>query len=310
MNRTNPIPLPTCITLLGDLHRDKPVPTGKLKFRGVDGHDVYNITAPFEIDGEKIVAGRVERRDVELSEIVFFVERDGAWAPRTGTPRLPGLQDPCVTFVNDEVVIGGVRFPIELPNGEKIWRMEFYRGRELGTLTPFLQGPEKMKDIRLKQLHDGRIAVLTRPQGGKGGRGQIGFFIADRLDRITADAIQAAPLFTGMFRAEEWGGANEAHLLPDGRLGVLGHMAYFDEREHRHYYPMAFTVDPKTGHASAPRIIARRDDFPSGPAKRPDLVDVIFSGGLVRHTDGTATLYAGLSDAEAGWLRLLDPFQT
>jgi len=42
-------------------------------------------------------------------------------------------------------------------------------------------------------------------------------------------------------------------------------------------------------------------------AERPDLVDVIFSGGLLRHWDGTATLFAGISDAEAAFLHMPDP---
>jgi len=55
-------------------------------------------------------------------------------------------------------------------------------------------------------------------------------------------------------------------------------------------------------------IIATRNEFPPTEAKRPDLQDVVFSGGLVRHGDGTATLYAGLSDARAGCITLPDPF--
>ena len=71
---------------------------------------------------------------------------------------------------------------------------------------------------------------------------------------------------------------------------------------------MVFCIDPRNGKATAPEIIASRSDFPDGPAKRPDLVDVMFSGGLVRQANGTATLYAGLSDAEAGCVLLPDPF--
>ena len=186
--------------------------------------------------------------------------------------------------------------------------MVFYRGKTLASLTPFFTGPDKMKYIRLKQLADGRIAVLTRPQGEKGGRGTIGFMTAKSLEDITAEAIEAAPLFTNQFQPQEWGGANEAHILKNGKLGVLGHIAYFDNHEHRHYYPMVFCVDPVAGKATPPQIIAQRKDFPEGPAKRPDLVDVIFSGGIRRNSDGTATLYAGLSDAEAGWVVIPDPF--
>ena len=125
-----------------------------------------------------------------------------------------------------------------------------------------------MKDIRLIELADERIGILTRPQGAKGGRGKIGFVIMSSLEAITAKAIQEAPLFESQCRDDEWVGANEAHLLQNGMLGVLGHIAYFDEQEHRHYYAMVFCVDPLSGRATKPEIIASRSDFPDGPANR------------------------------------------
>lgn len=67
--------------------------TQKLTFTGVDHKDVYNITAPFQDEGEWVIAGRVESRDSEHSDVVFFVERDGKWVPREGAPTLE-LQDP------------------------------------------------------------------------------------------------------------------------------------------------------------------------------------------------------------------------
>jgi len=149
--------------------------------------------------------------------------------------------------------------------------------------------------------------VFSRPQGELGGRGTIGFTAVDSLDRPEARGIEQAPLLRGQFRAEEWGGANEAHLLRNGRIGVLGHIACMDEAG-KHYYPMVFSVDPETGEHTPPRIIAARKYFPEGVPKRPDLVDVIFSGGLRRHADGTATLYAGISDAEAARIDMPDPF--
>ena len=71
---------------------------------------------------------------------------------------------------------------------------------------------------------------------------------------------------------------------------------------------MVFCLDPVTGKYSPLEIIAKREDFPAGVAKRPDLVDVIFSGGIRRLDDGMARLYAGLSDAEAGYVDIPDPF--
>lgn len=298
----------SCATLLARLQRVTPVSCQKLAFDGIARRDVYNITAPFELDGRRIIAGRVEDRNVELSEIVFFAEDRSVWRPVPCAVTFPGLQDPCVTFIGATLVLGGVRFPVPLADGTQGWRMEFYRGTSLNNLELFLIGPERMKDIRLVELADGRIAVLTRPQGEKGGRGQIGYFAASSLESISAAAIEAAPVFAHQCRADEWVGANEAHLLRNGKLGVLGHIACFDRHEHRHYYPMVFFIDPATGTSTQPEIIASRAEFPPGAAKRPDLVDVMFSGGLVRHEDETATLYAGLSDAEAGCARLPDPF--
>ncbi len=255
-----------------------------------------------------MIAGRVESRDVEHSEIVFFAETGGAWQPIFNTRTFPGLQDPCITFIGGELVLGGVRFPVTVADGSVGWRMEFYRGNAINNLKLFLLGPDKMKDVRLVELADERIGILTRPQGIKGGRGKIGFFMADNLEAITTAAMEKAPLFSGQCRDDEWLGANEAHCLGNGLIGVLGHIAHFDQQEYRHYYPMVFCVDARTGRATAPEIIARRTDFPAGPAKRADLVNVMFSGGLVRHGDGTASLFAGLSDAEAGYARLPDPF--
>jgi hypothetical protein len=38
-------------------------------------------------------------------------------------------------------------------------------------------------------------------------------------------------------------------------------------------------------------------------------VDILFSGGLVRRGDGTATLYLGAGDAETHAARIPDPFR-
>ncbi len=279
-----------------------------LQFGGVGAKDVYNITAPFTWNGERFLLGRVESRETEHSEIVFFKAVGDRWQAVTSIPALEGLQDPCITFIDGDLVLGGVKFPVVLADGSTGWRMEFYRGGSDGQLRHCFTGPDKMKDIRLKQLANGKIAIFTRPQGVKGGRGKIGFVVAESLSEMTAEMIEDAPLIENQFLESEWGGANEVHLLKDGHLGVLGHIACFDEQDHRHYYPMVFSVNPENGEASELRIIAERRDFPPGPSKRADLVDVIFSGGLIFDGKGRAVLYAGLSDAAAAWLEMFDPF--
>ena len=280
----------------------------KLTFGGVHSRDVYNITAPFQYAGHTVIAGRVEKRDEELSEIVFFHEIDSAWIPLPNAPRFPGLQDPCITRIDGQLLLGGVRFPVKVGVEDHAWQMAFYIETDDASFQPIFTGPPKMEDIRFVQLPDERVVVFTRPQGAIGGRGKIGFFVAESEEALNVQAIEAAPLLEGLCAEEEWVGANEAHVLSDTKLGVLGHIAHFSEDGDRHYYAMAFVLDIETGEATKPQIIAKRADFPAGASKRPDLVDVIFSGGLQRLPNGRARLYAGLSDAEAGYVEIADPF--
>ena len=279
----------------------------KLVFSGFPGHDVYNVTAPFEWKERSVIAGRVERRSEELSEIVLFSETDGEWRPIEGAPTFPGLQDPCVTMMDGKVILGGVRFPVTMGEDRKAWQMEFYREGLNGGFDKVLTGPPKMKDIRFLQLPDGRILVLTRPQGERGGRGRIGFCVVDSLIQARWETIENALLFDHC-PEEQWVGANEAHLLTKNKIGVLGHLAEFREDGSRRYRSMVFCIDLETGQSTETEIIAERSDFPPGESKRPDLQDVIFSGGLLRLGHGRARLFAGLSDAEAGSLDLPDPF--
>ncbi|NIK78101.1 hypothetical protein FHS15_003239 [Paenibacillus castaneae] len=301
----------TCAALLNEyLNKGEHTANAvKLSFTGVGERDVYNITAPFEDEGEQVIAGRVESRDSEHSNIMFFVERDGAWVPRDGMPELT-LQDPFFTRVNGELVLGGVEvYPHPVNEGALAWRTVMYKGKRLQDLSLFFTGPNGMKDLRIAELHDGSIALLTRPQGEKGGRGKIGFMRLSSLAELTIEQIEQTPLLQNQFIEAEWGGGNEVHVLSNGLIGILGHIASFDDAENRHYYPMVFAINPITGEFSDIELIAIRDKFLPGESKRKDLVDVVFSGGLVRREDGTADLYAGISDAEAHRITIPDPFQ-
>ncbi len=286
----------------------KSPPTAKLQFAGVDGRDVYNITAPFRSAGRMVVAGRVERRDSEDSVAVFFEERDdGVWHPIDGAPRF-ALQDPFVTRIGGELVFGGVEIAHE-PVG-LIWRTVFYRGRDIFDLHRLFTGPMGMKDIRLCELSDSRVGVFTRPRGLWGERGMIGYTEVSTLDDLTIEAIERAPMIEDMFHPHDWGGANEAHLLENGEIGIIAHAAYFeadDKTGPRRYYAIAFTFNPITRQWRDYRIIAARKQFAPGVAKRPDLTDVVFSSGIERIGPVTR-LYAGISDAEAHWVEIPYPF--
>lgn len=282
----------------------------KLRFTGIGARDVYNPTAPFKMmvrgRATEILAARVEPRNSETSAVVFFEKSKGRWRPLEGAPQFQ-LQDPFFSQIGGELVFGGVEtFPKD--GGGLGYRTIFYRGHTLSELKPFTRGPEGMKDIRLASLPDGRLLVLTRPQGVIGGRGQIAMTVLAGLASLGPEAIAGAKVIEGLFAADEWGGANELHLLRDGRVGVLGHIARFDENGNRHYYPIAFTIDPATGQHTALKILLERAQLPPGASKRPDLEDVLFSGGLVRGRDGAAVLYLGAGDAEAYRVTIPDPF--
>ncbi|WP_405388183.1 DUF1861 family protein [Peribacillus muralis] len=299
----------TCEQLIEEFtSKDQPTNPEKIKFSGIGNYDVYNISAPFDDCGELVIAGRVESRESEQSNVFFFVERNGKWVPRENAPVLD-LQDPFFTIIAGDLVLGGVQiFPHSTLEGQLGWRTVFYKGQSIASLKQFAKGPEGMKDLRLVELKSGNIGVLTRPQGEKGGRGKIGWTKISSLEELTIDVINEAPLFENQFIDEQWGGANEPHLLTNGFVGVLGHIASFDEEGNRHYYPMVFVIDPENGAFSDMELIATRNHFLPGPSKRKDLVDVVFSGGLVRKLDGTADLYAGISDAEAQKITIIDPF--
>jgi hypothetical protein len=282
------------------------VRTGKLHFKNVNGHDVYNSTAPFTSAGKVIVAGRVEPRDQEHSNVIFFQKTGDAWFPIADAPSYE-LQDPFVTLVQNELIFGGVR--IREVGNELEWVTVFYRGQDIFSLEEFFCGPSGMKDVRLCDLESGKIGVFTRPRGKIGGRGTIGYVEIDQLEELTIDVVEEADLLQTMFHPMDWGGVNEAHLLSNGEIGLLAHVAYFendDKYRELHYYAASFIFDPASRQFRDLSIIASRDQFDHGPAKRKELADVVFPAGLIR-ANGTTTLYAGVSDAEVHWIEIDDP---
>lgn len=284
-----------------------------LTFEGADGYDVYNPSIPFEIDGKTVMAGRVENRENEVSKTMFFEQKGDCWALIQDAPVLD-LQDPFVTSINGEIWLGGVDVTWD---GDRCVRYatDFYHGTSLSNLTYGFSGPELMKDIRLLQLPDGRIAVFSRPQGERmqkeyGCIAKIGFRIADSIEQLSAEFIAGAPHLEGQFIPEEWGGCNQLYNLKNGLIGIVGHKSWgewVDGIYVIHYYSMAFAMDPASRKVTETKIIAVRDCYPRGPQKNARTADVTFTSGIVRLGDGKARLYAGLNDCQAGSVVIEDP---
>ncbi|WP_172194980.1 DUF1861 family protein [Saccharibacillus qingshengii] len=301
----------TCEELLRN-YRPAKIQGSRLQFEGVGDKDVYNITAPFWNEGQWYIAGRVEERESEDSEIVFFKAKQGKDGPWLCDPDLPRfrLQDPFITKINNEWILGGVQLQFSEEPEPKIegWKTVLYSGSTLHELTHIKSGPWNMKDIRLTELTDGSVGFFSRPFGVEGHIAVIGFNVIKSFEELSETIFLYAHLFRDQFVKEEWGGANEIHMLANGILGVLGHISQRDEDGRLHYHAMAFALNPWTLEKTELKIIAVRSDFPPGPAKRPDLVDVIFSGGLTREEQGRALLYVGASDTEAYRIDIPDPF--
>lgn len=315
----------SCQEMLGDMTRrhelfGAPNNAEVFQFADMGDRDVYNLTAPFEIDGRTVIAARIEPRDSMVSDIGFFHKVAASsgrstWKPVPGSPQFEQMQDPCITWIGGELVFGGVRYPLGEVRERGGWQMRFFKGKSLSGLKPFLDGPRDMKDIRFVELRDGRVGVFSRPHEGIGPDGEpvlngtIGFDAADSLDDITMEMIASAPLLRNqVLEGMEKVGANEAHVLADGRLGVLAHAAY-DDPAGQHYFSTSFILDPATREFTPMKMIGCRDIFPRGPAKRSTLQNVVFSGGLVRNANRRATLYCGLSDCECGQIEIDDPFE-
>lgn len=291
--------------LLKDYHQNElPKNPKTLVFKGVDGYDVYNPSSPFLFEGKELILARVEKRDSEVSKSVYFENQNGVYVKREDLMPLD-LQDPCITKIGTDFVVGGTYVFHE--NGKVYWYTRFYKGDHPNNLKVSLNAPLGMKDVRLIELPDGRIGVFTRPQGEKGKRGQIGFDIAKSYDEVTTEFIDQAPLFD-QFILTEWGGANHLMMLDDYTIGVLGHIANFSGNDIRHYYAMTFKVDIRTKQASPMKLIAAREHFNPGPSKRDDLIDVLFSAALVPLKKNTYTLYVGVSDAEVQTIEVSNPF--
>ena len=281
----------------------------KLNFGGISGKDIFNINAPFVVGDKYCILGRVESREEEDSSVSMFFcySRDKkTWLLNKSYP-IFNLQDPFIAKFRDYILLGGVEVA-QRPNKKDLsYRTLFFRGEDVNTMNLFAHGPWGMKCIRFIELHDKTIAVFTRPQGKKGGRGKIGFTIIDTLKNLTPRTLSNVPLINNMFTRGEWGGVNELQLLENGKVGVLGHIGKFI-KDKKHYSVITFIFDPKTGIYSDMKIILKRADLPHVTPKREDLYNVVYPGGLIRNSDGTANIYVGVGDTKSYEIVLKDPF--
>lgn len=294
------------ITELLDNHRRQHTLLGnarKLVFKGVDGMDVYNTSICFELGGQKMIAGRVEERGSEESKTYLFKEIDLDTFELIPNFFL-SLQDPFITVIDQNIILGGVQVDWTSPENP-VWRTEFYRISD--DLSPefLFRGPEKMKDIRMVQLEDNRILMLTRPQGGAASAGKIGLLIGNGLNEFSEKQIRNAPLVKNNYEDGTWGGANQIIQVSKNVVKVIGHIAEKIDGE-LHYYSVSFLIDVPEQQIFNEHIIAERQDFLAGPSKRDDLADVVFTSGINLDSAGKQWLLCGTSDCEEQYIELIE----
>lgn len=288
-----------------------------LTFEGVDGYDVYNCSIPFVWNGKRYIYGRVERRKEWARSTVHLFEEKGPdrWTASADSP-VYQLEDPFVAKIGGQIVLGGTH--VRMKSGQiDTYYGYFYRGSDLNDLYYFTTGPDRMKDIRLVEMEDGRIGVFSRPRNGvyeDGAASAIGFSIISSLDELTAEVIENAPPLRGLFGPGEWGGPNQAYFLSSGKIGVIGHMSWEDTAPDdgetlQVYVNSSFVLDPDTREVLDFRIIGCRSCYPPSEPKLSRLRNCTFTSGIVMRSDGRADLYSGVCDAAEGRVVIDYPFE-
>jgi hypothetical protein len=296
----------------------KPVESALLTFKGVEGFDVYNCSIPFRWDGKRYIFGRIERRREYARSWVRLFEETGKdeWTVVNNSMIYP-LEDPHVSFIHNQLIMGGTHVRMMQGKIDTLYAY-FYRGADMHNMYYFTTGPDLMKDIRLVELTDGRIGVFSRPRSQEimekyGSQAMIGFTIINSLEDLNAEVIQNAPYLDGLFEYGQWGACNQAYLLTSGRIGVIGHFGYSDPGDEKNpqiiYFPISFVVDPSSAAISGLKVIGSRKCFPAGPVKLPNMLDVVFTSGIIIRKDGKTELYAGLGDCMEGRMVIDYPFE-
>lgn len=287
-----------------------------LTFLGVEGYDVYNASLPFTYAGNTYLFGRVEKREIwaDSTARLFIKQQENQYALVPDAKVYP-LEDPFLVPIDDEFVLGGTCVT-KTEGVVTNYHVRFYRGKNPLEMECFATGPERMKDIRLVELPNGEIGVMSRHRGTeitreKGSLAEIGYTQIKSLDRLCPEIIANAPLIPSVFTSTQWGGANQLIPLEGGRIGVVGHHAWqvpFEgERPLAIYVATSFRFDPKAWQVEDLKLIGKRRMFPDYPPKRPFLQDCLFTSGIVTEK-GQTLLYSGLGDAAQGYLPIVNPF--
>ena len=281
-----------------------------LTFRGCEGMDVYNCSVPFYMNGKRYIFGRVEKHNEFARSWVYLFEEIGSDVfSVVPNSMIYQLEDPCVAFINNELVLEGTHI-IRKKGMLEYYNAFFYRGSEVNNLYYFSTGPYMMKDIRLVQM-DGKIGVFSRPEG------KIGFTEINDILELDDELISNAEL-TDIVGTDGYGGINQCYYLESGCIGTIGHAVYEEENSvgqtERIYVIIASVFNPESKRTEMQKIIGTRSCFPESEYVKIGedgipIRDVAFPSGIVMREDGKVDLYSGLSDTMQGRITVDYPFE-
>lgn len=281
-----------------------------LTFKGVGTKNVYNCSVPFTVNGKSYLFGRVEEaEDWAIANVILFEETERDVWVRVPDSMCYNLEDPFIVKIHGEMVFGGTRV-VKDASRVSSYRCDFYRG------TPFEQkhvssGPDKMKDVRLIELANGKIGVFSHFR--KHNQCLTGFTTIKRIEMLSQEVISNAPFIDHRVFGDAWGGPNQCYLLSSGFIGCIGHHGYLQNRPNacqlRVYCITSFVFDPKTYETFDFKVIGTRKCFPEGKPKIPCLEDCAFTSGIVMRKDGKVDLYSGVGDVFQGRCVIDYPFE-
>ena len=291
-----------------------------MRYFGMGEHlSVYNATPPLwlKVKGRmhQVSVGRVEHPDDWAHSRIMFFERRTAteYDLIADAPVFYG-EDPAVTTVGDEIVLTSVHVSAVRKNSHLL-ETDIRRASDVMELWECWQKIPG-KDNRITPLDNGsRIAVMTRPQNKKTGRGKIAYIELDSLDDVCEDRLSEAHIIKFPMTDDTWVGANELHHLKRKRqIGILAHGAFENNDAITHttktYFIFFAWLDRTTLDIVDLEPLALREDFPPSYPKTTALYNVAFGTGLVIPTGPAKEcpeLYAGIGDLTQAFVPISNP---
>ncbi len=284
------------------------------EFELQEGEVAYNPTVPFVYKNKLMIIARVENRDDDYTAFSIFFEKKGSKWRRSEDFKEIKLQDPFLTKIDGEFLLGGVEAENH-DNETYDFRTALYKGDELEDLKLFYIGPNKSKGLRICKLRNSKYVVLSRPMFpsdlDKDGRGRLAYKLTDDITDLDTDFVKSQ-IIEGILKEKEWGGANQIFELENGNVGILGHRAFFGENGiDKIYVSTAIELDVLNNKIVLNKDILERSVFPDFQPLRPFLENVLYTSGMIATVkDDVYNLYVGISDIRIGYAEIQNPFSS